>query len=150
MDLAAVLRAAPAFTRLNDQQIDSITALTMVREYREDETIFRQGEDAFGVCVVLEGSVSILAQMAGRLMEIETVGPGGLLAWSGLVEPFTFTSTAVCLTRCTIAIIKVLDLERLLEEDQGMTAVLGWNLAAVISRRFHETQERLARNMVGS
>jgi CRP-like cAMP-binding protein len=100
--------------------------------------------------VVLDGTVSILARMAGRLMEIETVGPGGLLAWSGLVEPHTFTSTAVCLTRVTIAIIKVTDLEKLLEQDQRMAAIFGRNLAAVISRRFHQTQERLARNMVGS
>lgn len=93
--------------------------------------------------------MSIQTKMAGRLLELETVGAGGLLAWSGLVEPRTFTSTAVCLEPATIAIIKVADLEGLLENDPDMAAILGRNLAIVISRRFHTTQERLARNLVG-
>jgi CRP/FNR family cyclic AMP-dependent transcriptional regulator len=149
MDPKLALERSPAFEGLDQDQIDRVAKLVMVRDYGRDDVVFQQGDDAFALCIIIEGSVSLQAKMAGRLLELEVLGPGALLAWSGLVEPHTFTSTAVCLKPTTLAIIKVKDLNRLMDEDSRLGCVFQRNLAAVISRRFHESQERLARNMVG-
>jgi CRP/FNR family transcriptional regulator, cyclic AMP receptor protein len=149
MDPTTALRESPFFEGLDPDMIDRVASLAMQRQYGAHDTIFRQGEDAYALCFVLDGAVSLQTEVAGRLLELEVVGPGTLVAWSGLVEPHTFTSTAVCVKRTTVAIIRVADFEKALGPDDHASCVIHRNLAAVVSRRFHEVQERLARNLVG-
>ena len=149
MDPTTALRESPFLEGLDPDMIDRVAALAMQRQYGAHETIFSQGEDAYALCFVLDGEVTLQTEVAGRLLELDVVGPGGLVAWSGLVEPHTFTSTAVCLKRTTVAIIRVADFEVALGADDRANCVIHKNLAAVVSRRFHDVQERLARNLVG-
>ena len=150
MDPTTALRASPFFEGLDPDMIDRVAALAMQRQYGAHETIFNQGEDAYALCFVLDGEVSLQTQVAGRLLELDVVGPGGLVAWSGLVELYTFTSTAVSLKRTTVAIIRVTDFEEALGAlHHHASCVIHKNLAAVVSRRFHEVQERSARYLVG-
>lgn len=54
-----VLRTLPIFNRLDDGALTSVASRTVVKRYAKDAILFRQGEEARGLFVVVTGSVKI-------------------------------------------------------------------------------------------
>ena len=88
-----VFARCPLFAGIDEKQLrsllDCLSASTRV--YRKDEFIFRAGDRAVSVGVVLSGSVRVLQEdFWGRRMILAHVGPGGLFG-----EAFSCAEKAV-------------------------------------------------------
>ncbi len=149
MDPITALKDSPAFQGFSPEQLDRLGELVLVRDYARDATVFQQGDEAFGLCIIMDGTIALQEKVAGRLVELATLGPGDLVGWSGLVPPHTFTGSGVALSKTKVAIVKMEDLRRMLDDDVHAGYIFERNLAELISMRFHETQALLARNIVG-
>jgi CRP-like cAMP-binding protein len=76
--------------------LEQIAAVSELREYRESETVFREGETADSAYLVASGKLSLeLSPSTIYRKCLVTVGPGEMLGWSSLVEHSRFAATAV-------------------------------------------------------
>ncbi len=78
---------------------ETMRALGTVVSYRAGEEIFREGDPARQMYVVLSGMVEI----ASRGRTIETIGPGDALGVVSLIDGLTRTAGAVAATDCELA-----------------------------------------------
>jgi CRP/FNR family transcriptional regulator, cyclic AMP receptor protein len=67
--------------------------------YRAGETLFREGDSADSMYVVLDGEVEL--RVNGKAFE--TLGPGGVLGEMALVDRAPRAASAVALTDCRLA-----------------------------------------------
>ena len=89
------------------EYLEQIAKVARMRDYDEMEIIFREGDIAEQVYLVVSGSVSLEMCAPGvGCKRILTVGPGEVLAWSGLLAEARLTATA-----------RTLDVTRLVEID---------------------------------
>jgi CRP-like cAMP-binding protein len=75
--------------------LEEITKVAGLRNFDELEVIFREGDLAEHVYLVVSGKVSLEMCAPGiGCKRILTVGPGDLLGWSALLDHTRLTSTA--------------------------------------------------------
>lgn len=133
-----------ALEGLTSGELQKLESIAGEWRYDEGQTIFRQDEDAYGLCVVLGGKVGLHMQVGDESVALDVVGPGDLVGWSALVAQQTFTSTAVALEPSELAVFKFRDIQRLTEAEPHLGCTLMTNVANIISNRLRETQQRLA------
>ncbi len=144
MSTTVNLSNTPALEGLTPAEVHQLESIAMEWRYGEGETIFRQDDDAYGLCVVLGGKLELHMQVGDESVALDTAGPGDLVGWSALVPQQTFTSTVVALEPSELAIFKVEDIQRLTESEPHLGNALMTNVARIISNRLRETQLRLA------
>lgn len=135
------LSNSPALAGLTVADVDELEAVAIVRDYATDEPIFTEGEDAYGVCIILSGRVSLRTSLGAEQVEVAEAVPGELIGWSGLVPPHEFSATAVALEKTSIAVLQSEDLIRFSEEDQYLGRILMRNVASLISQRLREANK---------
>lgn len=88
-----------AFEHLQENEIKALTALATEERYKVGEYIFREGNPALKLYLLLEGQVEmVMATNADgtRQATVMTIGPGEIFGWSSLVEPYQLTASGRC------------------------------------------------------
>jgi len=89
------LRRIQFLRDLPNELIDQLAGIAQVVEFPTGTVIFRQGEAASTLHLVVEGNVSLEICAPGvGCKRILTVGPGELLGWSPVLEQGRLTATA--------------------------------------------------------
>jgi len=98
------VRGVPLFTGLNVEALAVLSARGIERRFRTGETLFRSGEMARGLLVVLDGRVRVLRQTEGRGQVVHVEGAGGTLGEVPLFagESYPATATAMEPTLCLL------------------------------------------------
>jgi len=123
---------------------DSLASLAVGKTYEAGEVIFEENEDAFAVCLLLDGRVGLQMDVGtGRHLTVSTVDPGEIFAWSGLVPPHQFTATARAIEDCEVAIFKSEDLTRLFEDNPRFGYSVMLRIASLIGERLRDTHLQL-------
>jgi CRP-like cAMP-binding protein len=60
LDVGAALKQVDLFASLNDEQFDAVAASSAVEDFEAGEQLVRQGAEADGAWVILEGEVRLL------------------------------------------------------------------------------------------
>lgn len=96
--------ALPLFRNLDPAALRVLADHAVERRYSVGEILFRAGDDAWGIFVVLEGKVRVMRGSDGRQVIVHTEGPGGTLAEVPLFDggPLPATAVAAEPTRCAI------------------------------------------------
>lgn len=89
----ALARLAP-FAGLAANTRATMVAAGRVQRYAAHTTLFRAGEPAAGVFIVLSGEVRVLRSRGGRQVVVHTEGPGGTLGEVPMFEGGAFPATA--------------------------------------------------------
>ena len=107
----------PALERVPDATLRRIAASAVERRYARETKLFRAGEPADGLYIVLDGRVRVSRESADRieLLHVEDVGGvlGEIPVFGG--GPFPATAIAQATTRC--AHLPIAAVERLLGND---------------------------------
>lgn len=123
---------------------DTLASLAKAMTYKAGEVIFRENEEAYAVCVLLDGRVGLQMDVGvGRRLMVSTVDPGEIFAWSGLVPPHQFTATARAIEDCEVAIFKSEDLTRLFAENPQFGYAMMLRIASLIGERLRDTHLQL-------
>lgn len=90
-----VLRTLPIFNRLGEEALSSVASRTVVKRYPKDGILFRQGEEARGLFVVVTGGVKIYhSGPDGREQTLFVERPGHSLAEIPLFDGSPYPASA--------------------------------------------------------
>ena len=90
-----MLRGVQFLRELSDDLMDQLVAVARTVEYPAETVIFRQGDAASTLHLIIDGNVSLeLCAPGVGCKRILTIGPGELLGWSPVLEQGRLTATA--------------------------------------------------------
>ncbi len=104
--VAALLETCPLFRRLSTAELDVIATLAEPAPVSQGSTLFRRGDRAGRLYVVVSGLFRIDwnydQQTAFALSSAST---GDILGWASLVDPFIYVATAIAETESQVVCI---------------------------------------------
>jgi len=109
--------ALPGLDEVGERALAQIARASTVRRYAPKQSLYRAGDPADGLYVVLSGRVLVLREGDGASRMLHTEGAGGVLGEIPVFDGGDFPATATALepTRCLHLPIAVVT--RLLESD---------------------------------
>ena len=107
----------PALERVADATLRRVAANVVERRYAKATTLFRAGDPADGLYIVLAGRVRVSRESADRVELLHTEDVGGVLGEIPVFGggPFPATAIAQATTRC--AHLPIAAVQRLLADD---------------------------------
>jgi CRP-like cAMP-binding protein len=122
----------------------ALTEHAEIHRYRARELVMREGDEAFGLCVLLSGRVGLLVEAGfGHHLVVDTVRPGELFAWSGAVPPYHYTATGHAMVDSEVAVLGKEELESLCEADPVLGYHLMREITVVMGRRVRDLETQL-------
>jgi len=138
----AILSATSFFGGLSDGQLEDISALCELQECGEGEQIYRVGEPASMVYVVVRGMVRLAVGYGERSASTGNVlRRGDVFGWAALTPACNQRiATASCMTACCLLAIDGTSLLALMERDH----TLGYRLMTQLNRLITSTLSAFA------
>lgn len=145
------LQSAEVFKGLNDSQLSGFQDHCREMEFRQNEKLFSDGDDASCLWIVNEGRVDLRFDLPERststkntissISEFETFG------WSSLVAPHKYRLSAYCATKsCKVVQIEREQLVKLFKQDSKTGYLVMSNLVQIIGQRFRQLQESASKS----
>ncbi len=126
------------------EHLEQIAEIAHIREFDESDVVFRQGQAAESLYLVMFGNVSVEASMPGLgCRQILTVGPGELLGWSSLLEQSCYTTWARTPESARLLQIDVGRLLRICDRDPQFGYELMRRAALALAKRLNKTRNQL-------
>jgi len=139
------LRRYPHFAGISDESIKQLAMIAEEQAVSADTVMFREGDPADHVAVILKGEVNIQYTLGnGELRTVDTLVDGDLLMWSALVEPYKATAQATTTKETHLAKIKAAKLRTLCEEDPMLGYRLMTQVAKMLANRLEGARVQLA------
>ncbi len=141
----AELRNIGLFGALSDDVLDYLSSLLTVETPPAGATLFREGEDASAMFVVISGEVEVLKK-SKRHMEarVAVLGPGDWFGEMSIVDIQPRSATVRALAPSRLLRISSSDLDALYRHDLRSYAIIILNLARELSRRLRVADGILA------
>jgi CRP-like cAMP-binding protein len=137
---ATDLQKMTIFQDLTAQQFARFAPLFVPCEFREGEAIFKQGEAALSLYVVVDGEVAVRYKPEdGPELTIVKVQSEGIVGWSAALGNPIYTSSVDCLTDCVLLKVTSEDLRELCARDPQSGDLILERLAMVIAERLRNT-----------
>jgi CRP-like cAMP-binding protein len=111
------------------------------KEYKEGETIVRQGEMGDCMFVIQEGEVEAVAESDGRELKLRKMGANDFFGEMALFEKETRTATIRALTPTRVLTIDKKNFLRGIHEDPS----LAFRIVQTMSHRIRDLTDRLAK-----
>jgi CRP-like cAMP-binding protein len=134
------LKRAELFEALNEPQLNALLSKSNVETFPEGKTIFRQGEEANHLYVLIEGAVDLTVKTGEKIdfMTSKIEKEGAVFGMPSLIQPFRYNVTAACLKTSKILIIEADHLEKKMQEDPKMGMEIMKKLASIYFNRLNE------------
>jgi len=132
------LSQAELFQGLSAKTLDAIAALSRTRDYEEGESVYRFGDDALDVYVLVNGRVRFSLGVGNRPGEGHSVFTSRMvIGWAALVtdQPRRI-ATAACLEPTRLLAVSGKELLDVLEANPADGFIVMKRLAAMITRNF--------------
>ena len=107
----------PALARVADATLRRLAASVVERRVAKGATLFRAGDPADGLYIVLAGRVRVSRESAAHVELLHTEDVGGVLGEIPVFGGGPFPATAVAQTATRCAHVPIAAVERLLTED---------------------------------
>jgi CRP-like cAMP-binding protein len=119
--LVRALGAVPAFSGLDDATLCSIVGASSNLVWRSGSPIFRDGEPAEALYIVLSGSVRVLE---GDGREVARFGPGDFFGERSLLQQTSHSRRAEAIEDSEVMVVPKQPFEDLLADDPALGAVV--------------------------
>ena len=144
------LRKVDVFKGLNDRQLGGFESHCREIEYRQNDKLFSEGDDATCLWIVKEGRVDLRFDLPDRTTStkntLSPVSESRSFGWSSLVAPFKFRLSAYCATNsCRVVQIDKNELEKIFSRDYRTGYQVMSNLVEIIAERFRQLQDSAAK-----
>jgi CRP-like cAMP-binding protein len=142
--LERILVQHPFFKDLSTEYLQLVTGCASNVRFEQDQSIFREGEEANKFYLIREGRVALqLFSPAHGHITIETLGEGDILGWSWLIPPYNwhFDAKALDLTRAIALDGKCL--RRKCEDDHNLGYDLLKRFSHIMEQRLESTRLQL-------
>jgi CRP/FNR family transcriptional regulator, cyclic AMP receptor protein len=141
----AELRNIGLFGALSDDVLEYLSTLLSVETPPAGATLFREGEDANAMFVVINGEVEVLKK-SKRAVEarVAVLGPGDWFGEMSIVDIQPRSATVRALAPSRLLKVTSADLDALYRHDLRSYAIIILNLARELSRRLRVADGILA------
>jgi CRP-like cAMP-binding protein len=150
MNIKEQLQKIEIISGLNDDQFNKLAQISELHTHKKDDYLFKVGEDAHHVYILLDGKVSIQVPLSSRPEMVSIVilsKQGQLIGWSGLMGPSHYTADAICLDDSTFLEIPGEEFFKVLEQDKGAGFGVLQRIITVISERLRNIQRVVLKTM---
>lgn len=129
---AAILAGTRFFADLTPAQLHRVAALGQVQERLEGEPVYRTGEPAIDMYVLVRGLVRMAVGYGGRNTNAgDLLRRGEVFGWAALTPACNLRlATATCLAPCTLLAISGERLLALMEQDH----TIGYRVTTQVTR----------------
>jgi len=139
------LKSMNLFEFLKLEELKDIAALAKVEEFNSGDYVFKEGDKAEKIYLVLEGRVAVEIEIAAnKKVSIYTETKGKMFGYPSLVKPHVFTTYARCMDKVTLITIKAEDLvDKVFKQDCRRGYLVMNKLAEIIAMKLKETRMQL-------
>lgn len=138
-----ILERFPFFAGLSQAELKSLSIIANEAWFRRGDVIFREGNPAHTLYLLLDGWVDIMmdTDAQGTHRELVTTRTAGdILGWSAVVEPFVYTGSAICASPAKAIEFRGADLLALFEIDARLCCIITQRICQVIADRLRATR----------
>jgi CRP-like cAMP-binding protein len=126
--------------------LEQLASVAQMRDYSESETVFREGEAADSVYLVVSGQLSLqLSPSTIYRKHLVNVGPGEMLGWSSLLENSRFAATAVVVEPTQLIRIDATRLRAICQDDPQFGYEFMRRAMLALAKRLTVTWTQLSR-----
>jgi CRP/FNR family cyclic AMP-dependent transcriptional regulator len=142
---AAELREIGLFGALSDEVLDHLARTLRPLRFSAGDTIFREGDSAHEMYVVLEGEVEVVKRSRkARDHRVAMLGPTDCFGEMSIIDVQPRSATVRALAPCRLLRITSEDFDRLYRHDLKSYAIVTLNIARDLSRRLRVADGILA------
>jgi len=134
------LKRAELFEALNESQLNVLLFKANVESFPEGDIIFRQGDEAQRLFILIEGAVDLTVKTGEKIdfMTSKIENEGAVFGTAALMEPFRYNVTAFCLKPSKVLVLDADHIKKRMEEDPKMGIEIMKKLASIYFRRLNE------------
>lgn len=150
MDIRKKIQEIDLFKSLTADQINALEEIAEVTAHSKGSKLFKVGEDANSIYVMLEGKVSIQVPLSSRPEMVSIViltKLGQLIGWSGLMGPSHYTADAICLEDSKFLKVNGEEFSKVLQKDCAAGYQVLQGIISVISERLRNLQRVVLKTM---
>ncbi|HEX8947513.1 MAG TPA: cyclic nucleotide-binding domain-containing protein [Dissulfurispiraceae bacterium] len=141
-EVLAILAKIPIFKDMAERDLVRIERILHRREYREDETIFQQGDPGLGMYIIEQGEVSIMLMPARQV--VAELKEGEFFGELSLLDDSPRTASAIAKVPSKMLCFFQPDLFDLINFDPRMGVKLLLGLSRTIGERLKRTNEHFS------
>ena len=136
------LRESELFEGLTPEQADRLESLAAVVRAPAGAELFRSGDPASHLYVVLDGAVELhmtVPEWWGidtHRRKVSTAGAGHVVGWSAMAQPAAYSLSAVCREKAILARFNAEDIAEATASDPHMGQTLLSRILRIVSGRF--------------
>jgi CRP-like cAMP-binding protein len=132
------LKQYEILAELDPTELKILSGMADATQAREGEVLIRAGLPARTLYILKQGDLMV-AFPDGRAITMHK--PGGVVGWSALVSPTSYTASVTCLTDCTLISFSGSELLRLVQRNVAVGTKIMRKISEVLSRRLPFLQE---------
>ncbi len=134
---------------LTDEMLEKLIPVTDLLLFDENEFIFRQGDEADRLYMLMEGKVLLELDVSDSItVSVSSIKPGQAFGWSAMLEEASFSVNALCSERCEVLSIRSEKLKALLEQDHTMGYILSQRLLVIMKKRYDIRTEQFIKTIL--
>lgn len=143
-DLLEALRNVSFLHGIADEHLVKLAQVARLVRQEEGKVIFREGEPASNIFLIVDGTVSLEICSPGLgCRRVLTAGAGELLGWSPVLEQVRLTSTARAITPVTLIEINGGQIIAMCEHDSRFGYTFMRRSALALAKRLNATRLQL-------
>ncbi|NMC21073.1 MAG: cyclic nucleotide-binding domain-containing protein [Thermogutta sp.] len=140
-----LLRRFPYFAKVSEESLKQIAMIANEKSYPAEQVLFREGDPADTLNIILEGEVLIQYLLgSGEMRTVDTLVPGDILIWSALVEPYKTSAYGTTSKPTKVISIKAKELREICEKDPLVGYRLTQEIAKLLAHRLQNARVQLA------
>ncbi len=138
--ISELWKETPLFKNIPFRHIQSLSSQMHLRNFQQDEKVFREGDQGAGCILILEGQVRIMA----KDNPLATLDKGDFFGEIALAETDKRTADASCVTASRLVFFLRQDLQEWIEVEPRLGTIFLTNLASILAQRLHQANLLLA------
>ena len=130
------IKAISLVANLTDQIREKMRPITELRQFKEREVIYEEGERAENFYMLKRGKILLEVEVSKQIIiSLGSIKSGYSLGWSALIPDSKHTSYAVCTEPCDVLMIPGRKFLDLLNEDHSMGFVFMEGVMKILKNR---------------
>ena len=145
------LKKTELFGNLNESQLNAILSRSSIESFPEGKTIFRQGDEANYLYILIEGMLDLSVKTGEKFdfLTSKVQKEGAAFGIPSLIEPFRYNVTAACLKPSKVLVINAGRLKMDMEKDPKMGMEIMKRLVSIYFKRLNEIRSGVSNFLKG-
>jgi len=138
------LRDLPLFHGVMEDSLSLLAEHIDRQRYNAGGMIFKQGEPAERLFILLSGGVVIRYNPPdGDMLDVADISEHHVFGWSAALGRESYTSSAICTVPCEVLTISGSDLRHICQQYPDTGVIILERLAGVIAQRLRNTHDHV-------